>query len=477
MLDLGSTRVSDLSPLAGLTTLTDLDLGSTRVSDLTPLVGLTTLTTLDLGGSWKGGTVLYCHFLEKQPDSDCDGEPDHSDDDDDALCQEGEAGDSIPLGGWPEAYSSGYGGDRGCVESCELIPGGLYIVDEDGQCVETNKDRDRDFGSPDDWWPVIVTDPISIAPLAGLTNLTSLDLSHTAADLTPLVGLTNLTSLNLAGMWYASGCNDWDHIARAESLSPNPCSAMALTPLAGLTKLRVLDLRFNQITDLTPLSGLRELETLHLGGFERGYIGLWMFGRVYESDLSDLTGLEGLTKLTHLALKATHKVSDLTPIAGLSKLKTLKISSGKLTDLGPLEGLTTLEELDLRYSAVTDLTPLAGLNNLTVLDLSHTPVSDITPLAGLTSLEQLGLTYARVSGFEALEALSLESLDVACMDVPGEFDWQHLTLDLEDLSPIMGKRSLKTLVVSAQYGGDWEGLETAFPNADAYEGPEMCKGG
>ena len=47
-LDLGWTRVSDISALGGLNSLTNLDLGWTRVSDISALGGLTNLINLDL---------------------------------------------------------------------------------------------------------------------------------------------------------------------------------------------------------------------------------------------------------------------------------------------------------------------------------------------------------------------------------------------------------------------------------------------
>ena len=48
-LHLSSTRVSDVTPLAGLTSLKRLQLYGTQVSDVTPLAGLTSLKRLYLG--------------------------------------------------------------------------------------------------------------------------------------------------------------------------------------------------------------------------------------------------------------------------------------------------------------------------------------------------------------------------------------------------------------------------------------------
>jgi hypothetical protein len=47
-LDLSSNNINDLTPLAGLTNLTSLWLDYNNITDITPLVGLTNLTELDL---------------------------------------------------------------------------------------------------------------------------------------------------------------------------------------------------------------------------------------------------------------------------------------------------------------------------------------------------------------------------------------------------------------------------------------------
>jgi len=49
VLHLWEILISDISPLAGLTSLTELDLFYNQISDISPLAGLTSLTRLDLG--------------------------------------------------------------------------------------------------------------------------------------------------------------------------------------------------------------------------------------------------------------------------------------------------------------------------------------------------------------------------------------------------------------------------------------------
>ena len=59
-----------------------------------------------------------------------------------------------------------------------------------------------------------------------------------------------------------------------------------ISPLAGLTKLRRLDLPDNQISDLSPLKRLTKLEELHF----------------YRNEITDISPLKGLTKLRYLSV-------------------------------------------------------------------------------------------------------------------------------------------------------------------------------
>lgn len=82
------------------------------------------------------------------------------------------------------------------------------------------------------------------APLAGLTNLTSLNLGgNQLTGLTLPVGLTSLNSLYLGN----------NHLTNFAVLS-------------GLTSLTTLDLDFNQLTSVTLPAGLTSLNFLNLAG-------------------------------------------------------------------------------------------------------------------------------------------------------------------------------------------------------------------
>ncbi len=122
-----------------------------------------------------------------------------------------------------------------------------------------------------------------------------------------------------------------------------------LTPLAGLTALRSLDLNDTQVSDVTPLAGLTALQTL------------WLTG----TQVSDVTPLAGLTALQTLGLDHT-RVSDVTPLAGLTALQTLGLTGTQVSDVTPLAALTALRTLWLNRTQVSDVTPLRHIKNLQI---------------------------------------------------------------------------------------------------------------
>ena len=108
------------------------------------------------------------------------------------------------------------------------------------------------------------------------------------------------------------------------------------------------------------------------------------------NQISDLSPLKGLTKLKLLKLD-DNQISDLSPLKGLTDLKSLSLINNKITDLSPLKGLTNLKELWLSDNEISDLSPLKGLTDLRVLVLTKNKISDLSPLKGLMNLKELWL--------------------------------------------------------------------------------------
>ena len=144
-----------------------------------------------------------------------------------------------------------------------------------------------------------------------------------------------------------------------------------LTGLEHIVGLRIIHLRYHDISDLTPLQNQTGLESLSLN----------------DNEVSDLTPLQNLTDLTRLDL-SDNEVSNLTPLQNLMDLETLVISGNEVRDLTPLQNLTNLRELEAQSNQIIDISPLRGLINLRRLRLAGNEIRDISPIAEWTHIPE-----------------------------------------------------------------------------------------
>ena len=362
-LNVGGNQVENLKPLTNLTHLTDLSLWNNRVTDVSPLSSLTALTYLNLADNYVNHLRPLARLI-------------HLD---------------------------------------ELDLFGNEIVD--------------------------------IAPLTDLTNLRHLILTNNhIQDISPLEGLTQMEVLQIKGnpiedLWPLSNLNlidlKYDAIPDltaptppAEAWMPDPVLRAAvrgelgllpdvpltkeklpmlhyldadrkgvhnITGLAFATNLTELHLSENPITDLRPLANLTQLESLDLWGLSPDAPNL------------DLRPLARLINLEKLSL-GKNRIADIHLLAGLRNLRTLELAHNDISDIRPLAALTNLAELSLKWNRIADIHLLAELTNLRTLDLSYNNISDIRPLANLTQLRTLWIQENPVTDFTRLSELNLTDL-------------------------------------------------------------------
>ncbi len=222
-----------------------------------------------------------------------------------------------------------------------------------------------------------------LSPLAGLTQLNSLDLERNEiSDISPLSGLTGLSVLYLS----------------TNSISD-------VSPLSGLTRLKTLDISANSISDISILSELIQLNIFFLS---------------YNS-ISDISVLSELTQLQLLYLGA-NTVSDISPLANLTQLSELSLGVNSISDVSPLSGLTQLQRLHLLHNSISDISPLANLRELIVLYLSSNNITDVSPLVDLnltglqwnkTGLFLVDNPLSHASVYEHIPAMQAKGIIIA----------------------------------------------------------------
>jgi hypothetical protein len=141
-----------------------------------------------------------------------------------------------------------------------------------------------------------------------------------------------------------------DLVASLDSLEATEVEISSLEGIQSLTGLEHLVLWGNFIEDLSPLAGLIRLRALDVG---------W------------------------------NAISDVGPLAGLTALEVLSIRENTIRDLGVLSGLTELENLDVSYNEISDIDAIRGMTALNTLRVYGNPITDISAMRGLTELYEL----------------------------------------------------------------------------------------
>lgn len=257
-----------------------------------------------------------------------------------------------------------------------------------------------------------------IADLTGIEYMTSLVelnlyMNYRINDLSPLAELKQLKKLIL-------GCCDrpgefeslepLSHLPKLAELSICARQISEISELADLAQLEVIDLGYNEITDISPLSSLVNLRKLVMD----------------KNQISDLTPVAGLHELTYLRA-GFNQISNISPLSGLKNLRKLDLGANDrlcprsadqsagdkpplpssnlddgeyanlVEDISPLAGLTNLEGLILNSNFITDLSPLENLTELEYIWLTSNSINDIGPLVRLENLEDVWLGFNQIT--------------------------------------------------------------------------------
>lgn len=178
-----------------------------------------------------------------------------------------------------------------------------------------------------------------------------------------------------------------------EELSCNNAGIISLAGIEALSSLKIINLNFNQIWDITPLAGLSEL--MHIG--------------LVQNNIADISNLSALKKLSKLYL-IYNNIEDLSGLSESASLTELYLSANLVADVSPLSGLSEIKILDLRSNN------FAGTNG-----------GNIDHLSGLVNLTQLFLGANQDMSCQQLQTL-LDSLGSPPVDLDGNIATQDSAL-------------------------------------------------
>jgi internalin A len=336
-LDLRNNKITDLTPLMELQDLTWLCLWNNEVEDLRPLMGLTRLTYLDADGN-KIRDITPLEFL-----------PDLKE----VFLSHNDLVTISPLKGLTGLTRLG------------LKDVGLEDADLDTLMgVKTLRELAVDEN-----------DGLSAEKLDALKEtLKDCTVTHSEA----------YYSVKLGGKTFRSN---------AESIDAQNAGVTGLAGLEKFTKLKNLHLSGNQITDISPLKDLKDLEVVELR----------LSNVPNATGISDISALSGHTRLRILDLMY-NQLGSLQTLSSCTGLQELYLSYTGVSDISALSGLTGLTTLYLNNNKISDLSALSGLTGLKTLNLDGNSFTDITPLYSLAGLQQLSLNDVNLS-VEQLAAL------------------------------------------------------------------------
>lgn len=270
---------------------------------------------------------------------------------------------------------------------------------------------------------VVFPDPNFAAEIARIFNRT-VSSTVTQAELNTIntIILENKVIGTIEGVQHLNNLAEFSLI--------NSMNVTSLAPLqnGSMSKLKVIFLKNNQITDLTPLSHITSLERLY---FENNKI-------TSLKPISTLTNLTTLSFQNEDGLPQKNQIASLEGVESLHKLKIIYGKGNQLTTLENLLNLTTLEQVFVESNKLTNLKGLRNKPNLTDLSVMYQSVSDISDISTATNLRNL---YIRTNKITTIESLaSLTKLTLLYME----------NNQVRDISPLRGITTLTTFSATNQ---------------------------
>lgn len=235
------------------------------------------------------------------------------------------------------------------------------------------------------------TDISDLSPLSDLSSLENLNLESCKliSSISAVSNISSLETLDISSLVFEdiSFTEDISKLKNLKSLDMSHVQYINGTNSDGSNKTEYLK-------DISFLKDLTKLEEL-------------MFGSQFSSNITDISPLAGMTEMKILDL-GSYGIADFSPIKNMTKLEKLDISTSYEFDPSVFEKMTDIRELEVfmhsqyvdgksKYAYVDSTELLKYISNMRSLEkLTLTNVklssSDIDTICGLNTLSSLSLT-------------------------------------------------------------------------------------
>jgi serine/threonine protein kinase len=237
-----------------------------------------------------------------------------------------------------------------------------------------------------------VEDRGTISELQDLKQLRNLDTllldKQDITDLSPLKGLPikklSLCDNRISDISILKTCSQLANLR----LEGNPLTD--IQPLSELKGIKVLDIGFNNVEDISALEKLSIRELYLLNTKVQDFTPLKSLPQLELFTVRYLPpkGLRVVKELHNLKELTIYEsgIDSLKNFEQLTRLERLDLNSNELYDIDGVEKFPSLKSLGLGDNRIGSIAPLAGMNGLNWLDIADTSISDFTPLKDIPSL-------------------------------------------------------------------------------------------
>lgn len=208
--------------------------------------------------------------------------------------------------------------------------------------------------------------------------------------------------------------------------------------------LKVVQL-WNSVSDITFMRKMEQVEVLDL---------------MNNPELSDISALAGMVKIKRLELDRT-SISDISVVRNMQDLEYISINETKVEDISALRGLNKLNTLDMYGTPVKDISMLAELPEIKDINAQKTKVEDVSSFVKAGKLKVLYIEKSKLPKpvkkdiSKEIEKLKkkIEGLKIKLLQTINEEDVR----EFEEKYKIRIPENYKAFI--KEIGDGWEGIK------------------